>query len=352
MAVSNTARKWITIVDLNDGRTLNFGISANGATTQIYNPDSGIYNADFTTNNLTLTPFLYITGESNNMISQVSNVTWTINGGAVTNWGSVGSSSPYALTINHNLTSNTTSLLCKVTGTFTDPVTLLTTTVVAEQTITRLDTAGSTLACILTYPGASFFYNDTVANVQIQATMYCGTTADTTNVQYEWYRYSSGGWTKITSSNHGTISGYTGRTITIYPDDVDDIEQFKCIVKDTDQSSGTYNKTAEAISAEIRDLSDPYDVFIYCPAGDKLTPGAPSTTLEAIIMKGGEQLDPNDSDNATLYSHASFEWTMADKTGDASTTWGTNGKKTTRTITVTRQEIKYRATYFVKVTIS
>ena len=168
MSVTNTARKWITIVDLNDGRTLNFGISANGATTQIYNPDSGVYNADFTTNNLVLTPFLYITGESNNMISQVSNVTWTINGNSnLTSYGTVGSSSPYALTIKYNLTGVTTSLLCKVQGTFTDPVTGLTTTVVAEQTISRLDTAGSTLACILTYPGASFFYNDTVANVQI-----------------------------------------------------------------------------------------------------------------------------------------------------------------------------------------
>lgn len=348
MAVTNTARGWLTIIDCNDGRTINFGISANGATTQIYNPDTGVYNADFTTTNLVLTPFLYLTGESNNMISQVSNVTWTINGGSVTSYGSVGGSSPYALTINHNITGNTTSLLCKVQGTFTDPETSLTTTVTAQMTITRLDTAGSTLVCLLTYPGSTYFYNSTVANVQITATMYCGTTADTTNINYEWYKYSSGGWTKITSSNHGTISGYTGRTITIYPDDVLDLEQFKCIVKDTDTTSGTYNKTAEAISEIIKDLSDPYSIEIYCPAGNILTQGAVSTTLTANVTRGGVVISENDS----IYTNGTFTWTKADKTGTAVSNWN-NGSatKTGRSITVTRDEIDIKATFFCTLTI-
>jgi len=74
--------------------------------------------------------------------------------------------------------------------------------------------------CIITYPGGTYFYNDTVASVKMTANMYIGTTLDTTNVGYTWYKLINGTWTKLTSSNAGTISGYTGRTITIYPDDV------------------------------------------------------------------------------------------------------------------------------------
>ena len=347
MATSNTARGWFTIVDLNDGRTLNFGISANGATTQIFNPDSGVYNADFTTTPLTLAPFLYITGESNNMIAQVSNISWTVNGSNATDWGTVGNSSPYALTITRNLNGNTTSLQCVVTGRFTDPETGLTTTVTSEKTITRLDTAGSTLFCLLTYPGSTYFYNDSVASIQITATMFCGTTADTTNVEYTWYKYSTGGWTKITSSNHGTITGWNNtRTITIYPDDVLDLEQFKCVVKDKDQTSGTFDKTAEAVSEIIRDLSDPYSVNIDCSTGNILTQGAESARLYANVYRAGQIITDNN-----FYTNVTFEWTKADKDGNAVSNWGTSGKKTGRYIDVTRDEITIKATYFVTVHI-
>lgn len=347
MAVTqNRAKGYITITDLNDGATLNFGISANGATTQIYNPDSGVYNKDFTTNNLVLTPFLYVTGESNDMMSQVTNVSWTVNGGSATTWGSVGQSSPYALTINHNLTGNTTSLHCVVTGTYTDPHTNVTTGIKTELTITRLDTAGSTLVCLLTYPTGTYFYNATIASVQITATMYCGTTEDTTNVSYEWYQLISGTWTKLTSSNHGTIAGYTGRTITIYQDDVLNFEQFKCIVKDTDTTSGTYNKTAEAISQIITDLSDQYAVEIYNPSGPILTKGATSTTLTANITQNGLAI----AENNTLYNSVTFTWSKYDKTGTFVSNWGTSGHKTGRTITVTRDEIDIKGTFVVEVT--
>lgn len=353
MAVTNTARGWYTIVDLNDGRTLNFGISANSATTQIHNPDTGAYVKDFTTNNLVLTPFLYITGESNNMISLVTpdggtaaTNGWTINGSkTLTSWGSASSSSPYALTIDKNLTGNTTQLQCVFSGTFTDPDTGLTTKVKAEKTISRLDSAGSTYFLVLTYPGSTYFYNSTVQNIQITGTLYHGTTEVSSNVTWEWYKYSSGGWSKITTGSNSTITGYTTNTITVYPDFVDDMEQFKCIA--TESGGGS----AQAISEVIKDLSDPYDVYIYCASGNILTQGATQCTLEAQLMKGGQILDPNDPTYAALYSSVTWEWTKADKQGTPVTTgWGTNGKKTTQSITVTRSEIDVKATFFVKAT--
>ena len=54
--MANIARGQITVVDLNDGKTLNMFLSSNQAATQIYNVDNQTY-----TPNYTVSPFLVIT---------------------------------------------------------------------------------------------------------------------------------------------------------------------------------------------------------------------------------------------------------------------------------------------------
>jgi len=167
-----------------------------------------------------------MSGGSNNMISQCTNISWQVNGGAASSWGSVASTNPCALTINKNLT-NVNQLICVCTATFVDPQSSVTTNLKTEITISKLLSAGDNLNCIITFPGGQYFYNDTIASVQLTASMYVGSKLDTTNVGYTWYKLINGTWTKLTSSNHGSISGYTGRTITIYPADVLNFESFK-----------------------------------------------------------------------------------------------------------------------------
>lgn len=349
MAVSQQGRGWITIVDLNDNKVLNFGLSTNHPDTQIHNQDAGTYVPDFTVNNLVVTPFLYISGETTSQMSQVSNVTWYINDSSnITSWGSKSNNSPYPLTINKNLVQVDT-LKIKCTGKYTDPTTSVQTDIVAERTITKLNTAGSTLSCILSYPTSCYFYNDTIPYIQITGQMYCGSTPDDTSVGYTWYKYSSGGWTQITSSNHGSIENYNNKTIKIYPDDVLDIEQFKCRVTDNDSNSGTYQQWAEAVSQEVRDLTDPFEIQVFSTCGDILLDGATSTTLRADVYRGGQRI--SDSDN--LYSTATFTWTKADKNGNAVSNWN-NGSatKTGRSITVTRDEIDIKSTFFCTMSFS
>lgn len=347
MATTNTGRGFITIVDMNDNRTLSFGISSNQATTQIVDPNNNLYAPDYTTTNLVLTPFLYYSGGSTDQISQCTNITWTINGGSTSGWGTVASTNPCALTINHNL-ANVSQLLVVCTANFVDPDTSVSTTVKSSITISKLSSAGDNINCILTFPGSSIFYNDSVASIQIQASMYVGTTLDTTNINYEWYQLMNGSWTKLTSSNHGTIANYTNRTITIYPDDVLNFEQFKCKVKDTDTASGTYNQTAESMPVIVYDLSDPYAIEIYSSTGNILTAGASSTTLRADVTRGGIIISDQDS----LYTNATFTWQKYLKNGNLDTSWGTNGVKTGRTQTVLRDEIDVKSMFICTLTLS
>ena len=349
MAVSQQGKGWITIVDLNDNKVLNFGLSTNHPDTQIHNQDAGTYVPNYTTSNLVVTPFLYISGESTSQMSQVSNVTWTINGSATTSWGTVSNNSPYALTINKNLVSDD-AIQIKCTGKYTDPTTSVQTTIVAERTITKLNTAGSTLSCILSYPTPYYFYNNQISNIQITAQMYSGSTPDDTSVGYKWYRFSNGGWQQISTTNNnvGTIENYNGKTIKIYPDDILDRDQFKCRVTDNDSTSGNYQQWAEAVSQTIVDLTDPYEIQVFSTCGNILLDGAQQTTLRADVYRSGQRL--NDNDN--LYSTATFTWTKADKNGNPVSNWN-NGSatKTGRSIPVTRDEIDIKATFFCTLTI-
>jgi len=120
------------------------------------------------------------------------------------------------------------------------------------------------------------------------------------------------------------------------------------VVRDTDQNSGTYDKTAEAVSREIVDLSDPLDIEIYCASGNILTQGAASATLRADVLRGGVRISDNDS----IYTNATFTWTKMNKNGVQDNTFGTNGTKTGRSITVLRDEIDIKATFFVEMTQS
>ena len=105
--VTSNAKGSITIVDLNDGKTLNFVLSNSGSNTQFYNSDTYVYTPNYTTSSITITPKLYVSGESTDQMSHVTSVTWTINGAAATAYGTIATSSPYALTINKNMVSVT-----------------------------------------------------------------------------------------------------------------------------------------------------------------------------------------------------------------------------------------------------
>lgn len=342
MATTNIARGGITIVDMNDSKTLSFGISANRPTTQIADPNNNTYVPDYTSTTLVLTPYLYYSGGSTDQISQCTNISWTINGGSTSGWGTVASSNPCALTINHNLT-NVDQLLIVCSAKFVDPDTAAETSLKTSMTISKLKSSGDNLLCIIDYPnGGTFFYNDTVASVTLRANMYVGTTLDDSLVNYQWYKLINGAWTQLTNANKGTLVGITSRQLVVYPDDVLNFEQFKVVVTDNDPNAGTYQNTAEAISQLIIDNSDPYRIEPYSTTGDILTQGAPNTTITANVSRGGVIIPENDS----LYTNATFSWQKFNKNGVLDTTFGTNGTYTGRSFSVHRDSIDVKA-FFV-----
>ncbi|AXY81205.1 putative anti-receptor protein [Aerococcus phage vB_AviM_AVP] len=67
-----------TIVDLTDNRKLIVMVSTSKARQIIYNPNNGTYNPDFSKEPMVLTPELYITGSSTNVIATAEAVKWYV----------------------------------------------------------------------------------------------------------------------------------------------------------------------------------------------------------------------------------------------------------------------------------
>lgn len=74
------AQGQFTIIDYNDALTLTGYIGSNLAKTQMYNPDNGSYNPNWTTTNLVLTPSLYVIGTTADQITSasVTSVKWYV----------------------------------------------------------------------------------------------------------------------------------------------------------------------------------------------------------------------------------------------------------------------------------
>ena len=98
-----------SIVDLYDARTLASLVSSNLSKYQIYNPDNGQYNPDYTTTNLVLQAEVYIAGTASDISasSDITSINWYLNnsttpittGGAYTISGTNGR----ILTISQNI---------------------------------------------------------------------------------------------------------------------------------------------------------------------------------------------------------------------------------------------------------
>ena len=78
------AQGQFTIIDYNDALTLTGYIGSNLAKTQMFNPDNGTYNPDWTKTNLVLTPSLYVIGTTTDQITS-SRFSWPA-ATAAANW--------------------------------------------------------------------------------------------------------------------------------------------------------------------------------------------------------------------------------------------------------------------------
>lgn len=339
------SRGQITIVDLNDGKSINLYLGSNVATTQIFNKENSSYVPNWVASPfLVITPEVYVTGVGTNQVSSLKGVpVWKINGSTTlsTFGATAATTAPYALTIKNNMTSvNQFQVECEVT--YVDPDTTAETKAKTNITYTKTTNAGQLICAIAYAPNGTVFKNGDVASLKAHCDMWRGSVIDNTNVTYKWFKLGNGTWTEITSANAGGITSFTTNEISIPESAVLNFESFKCEIKDTDAASGTYNTTVSDIIS-FADMSDPYQVEIATPQGTTLTSGLTSTTLTVNCWQNGVLLPDS------FFTGATCTWRKFNKLGVADAAWGTSGVKTGRTLTVTRDEVSVAATYTVEI---
>lgn len=388
--MSTVARGQISFVDLNDGKTINLYLSSNKPLTQLYDVDadtsiSSKYSPDYEAsgNALVITPELFVSGSASASVDRVlTTPVWSIDGVDVDPSNpptgvTVGTKAQgYILTIAKNMTNATRVITCTLI--YTDAVTTVTTPAKASITFTKLDTAGEMIRAVMYAPLGTIFKKSTDGSINLQTLklhcdMYRGTSIDSTNVSYEWYRHDNTqgrdtvAWVKITSSTAQGITGYTTNEITIPASAVLNYDVFKCVCTDTDTASSSSTPGATCTDMmSIFDMTDPYTVVFETPAGTTLNSGQVSTTTSVVLWQDGNKIDPETVSGAAFYNSCTFNWVKytaaglidtSDKWSDASGTPDSNwddgeasiAGSSGRTVTVYRGEIINTATYAVEI---
>ncbi len=403
------AQGQFTIIDYNDALTLTGYIGSNLAKTQMYNPDNGSYTPDWKTKNLVLTPSLYVIGTTSDQIAtaNVTSVKWYVGDSntaitAGTNYALSGAKS-HILTVKANVMAELPGIDYRCVITYKDESTGLSLThpltisfsrgakshILTVKANVMAELPGIDYRCVITYkdestglslthpltisfsrvvngsgivdllvttPNGNVFKNEEVASLAAKAELWRGSTVDTTKVSYKWavmdtsvtatsstgYDADFGiGWRKLSD----TADKYTGtatNTLTVYAAAVDSYAVFKCCAQDTDSASASYNTKFFDVATFI-DNSDPLQIIVTSTGGDVFKNGQGTTVLTAVCYQAGSEVD--------AAGNGSYTWTKYNKDGVVDTSWGTNGSKTGKTLSVSSADVDTKATFMVVVAI-
>ena len=350
------AQGQFTIIDYNDALTLTGYIGSNHPKTQMYNPDNGSYIPDWASSNMVLTPQLFVAGSGTDVITDaaVQSVKWYEDSAAaaITAGASyaLSGAKSHILTIKANVLAGLAGRDYRCVVVYRDPTTALDLTYTMSISLSRVVNGGGITDLIVTTPAGNVFKNGSVGSLTAKAELWRGSTVDTTNVSYQWYKQDASitadqgggtGWRKLSNAAN-QFAGVTAATLTVYASQVDSYATFKCVAKDTDSASATYNKSF-ADTASFVDLSDPYQVIISSTGGDVFKNGEGSTTLTARVFQAGAELDSGGA--------LSYVWTKYGADGTVDSAWGTGGTKTGKTLSVGGADVSVKATFMVEVTL-
>ena len=334
--MATTARNQITIVDLNDAKSVQVYFSASQGLTQNYNPDTHVYSPVYTTTNNVITPRVYETGDANDHLARCKNVKYTINGTAYTASSSNASyvvGADGTLTVKTNLT---TSLNVMFEADYSDEDNIVT-RIGGAFTLLRNESSGALFQVDITTPKGDIFDKSVTGNLTAVAQAYRGGVADNSDITYRWEKLD------VKKQYWLPISNQT--TITVEPDDVLNFQTYRCIVTDT----GGADKTAVAEKlVTFRDLTDPYCLELYCPTGDKSVNGTGSTTVGARVWQNGTKIEDETTPAASV--KFTYTWTKLDKDGKPQNWSGqTSNVKTGNPITVLAEEVSTKTTLICEI---
>lgn len=356
------AQGQFTIIDYNDALTLTGYIGSTHTKTQMYNPDNGTYSPDWATNNVVLTPSLYVIGTTTDKITStnVTSVKWYVgtSTSAITSTGNyaLSGSKSHILTIKANVMAGLPGIDYRCVITYKDDSTGLSITHPLTISFARVVNGSGITDLLITTPSGNVFKNSEVATLTAKAELWRGSTVDTTNVTYKWavmdstvtssssagYDAAFGtGWRKLTDTT-GMYSGTTTATITVYAAAVDSYAVFKCVATDSDSTSNTYNSSFTDVATFI-DNSDPIQVVVTSTGGDVFKNGVGSTVLTAVVYQAGAEIDSE--------GKGTYTWTKYNKDGAIDTSWGTSGSKTGKTLSVSSSDVATKATFMVSVVL-
>lgn len=347
------AQGQFTIIDYNDAITLAGYISSNLSRTQMYNPDNGSYNPDWSNTNLVLTPSLFLAGGSNDLITDtaVQSVTWYEGNSttAITTGGNYALSGTknHILTVKGNVMAGLPGKDFRCVVTYKDPTTELTIPETMSISFSRVVNGSGITDLDVTTPNGNIFKNNEVTSLTAKAQLWRGSVVDETNVTYQWYKLNPSiatdqgggvGWEKLSNATN-KYAGVATDTLTVYGAVVDSYATFKCVAKDTDSASATYNETFENVASFV-DMNDPISVEILSTGGAFFKNGVGSSSLTAKVYRAGEEIDTGGA--------GSYSWSKYDKDGDLDSSWTI---KTGKTIEVGSADVTAKATFVCDVEV-
>jgi hypothetical protein len=313
----------ITIVDNNDAKPITAFITASQPVNQIYTKDDGVETytpnyANVATNQI-LTAKVYIgdTAGPKDVTSTLSGMKWSTDFSAP-----LGTTS--TLTLTSNLPLNQPPVTYYFEATYTDPVTLLISKIVAQIGLTVTQTG--TNAVFVQMRGQDVIKQSTTATknfAYMTADLVRASGVDDTGTTYQWFELPAntpinqtnipswatkyGGKTTV-QTNQGAVvnvgtgvpltAGYTDtKTLIIGEPAVNSIGLYRVEVKDTD------GKIYQGYFT-VHDVSDMYNVSLISTAGDKLQNGQGSTDVYPIVYYGASALPS--------YTGWTFKWYFYD----------------------------------------
>ena len=210
------AQGQFTIIDYNDALTLTGYIGSNLAKTQMFNPDNGTYNPDWTKTNLVLTPSLYVIGTTTDQITSaaVTSVKW-YEGNSTTAITSAGNyalsgAKSHILTVKANTMAGLPGVDYRCEITYKDEASGLSITHPLTISFSRVVNGGGIVDLIVTTPSGNVFKNSEVATLTAKAELWRGSAVDTTNVTYKW-AIMDASVTETTSTGYDADFGMGGR---------------------------------------------------------------------------------------------------------------------------------------------
>lgn len=347
------AQGQFTILDYNDAITLAGYISSNLSRSQMYNPDNGSYNPDWSKTNLVLTPSLFAAGDSTDIITDtaVQTVTWYEgnSGTAITAGGdyALSGTKNHILTVKGNVMAGLPGKDFRCVVTYKDPTTELTIPETMSISFSRVVNGSGITALDVTTPDGNIFKNGEVTSLTAKAQLWHGSVVEETNVTYQWYKLNPSittdqgggeGWEKLSDITN-KYAGVATDTLTVYGAAVDSYATFKCVAKDMDSASATYNETFENVASFV-DVNDPISVEIFSTGGSFFKNGVGSSSLTAKVYRAGEEIDTGGA--------GSYSWSKYDKDGDLDSSWTI---KTGKSITVGSADVTAKATFVCEVEV-